>query len=343
MKLTCPNCGRVHPLGEPYPQPGGRILCGCGRKLAVRYPTGALERLRAQGAKFLDESPPVRPTAPGRTLMPVESQNEPRKGWNLTEDEEATTLFRSEEIEVGLPPARPPIRHEEPPARRPTTLTPVGLQMRQRARTGPLQRDDAPTLLVPSPEPTAETEEAPPVRPPSSLEPIASPSGAVPMPTLVPETSISIPIKPKLSRATVDGPRPSRGSDLILVERAGGPHMPDAATRDVHVVLPDGATTTPPPPPPVVPYPASSALEPMAAADPAGAARALPTGDTTNTEARRGATLDEIQRLRVPVEAPKTPTAQATGAGKVLLAVGVVVLLLVLAGIGLGLWALSNS
>ncbi|MFT4623567.1 MAG: penicillin-binding protein 1A [Myxococcota bacterium] len=53
IKLTCPRCGTPLPLSEPLPQPGDEVHCGsCGAGIAVTYPEGVVQRLKARGKVF---------------------------------------------------------------------------------------------------------------------------------------------------------------------------------------------------------------------------------------------------------------------------------------------------
>ena len=49
LKITCPHCGRKHPLDEPFPLPGSERQCDCGRTLSITYPVGMIEKLRTTG------------------------------------------------------------------------------------------------------------------------------------------------------------------------------------------------------------------------------------------------------------------------------------------------------
>ncbi len=63
VKLPCPRCARQIPLEEPLPLPGDSVMCSqCGSALAVTYPPGVIERLRAKGKRFSNTpwaAPPV--------------------------------------------------------------------------------------------------------------------------------------------------------------------------------------------------------------------------------------------------------------------------------------------
>ncbi|MCB9793231.1 MAG: hypothetical protein H6741_10935 [Alphaproteobacteria bacterium] len=72
LKITCPSCGRVHRLRNPYPPPGSELQCHCGRVLALSFSPQAMARIRARGETFLDQPrrlsaqnlEPERPPAP---------------------------------------------------------------------------------------------------------------------------------------------------------------------------------------------------------------------------------------------------------------------------------------
>lgn len=55
LKITCPHCGRKHPLEEPFPLPGSERQCDCGRTLSITYPVGMMEKLRGGGKAFQPE------------------------------------------------------------------------------------------------------------------------------------------------------------------------------------------------------------------------------------------------------------------------------------------------
>ncbi|MCK6506669.1 hypothetical protein L6R53_25405, partial [Myxococcota bacterium] len=68
LKITCPHCGTIRRLSQPFPSPGTEVQCdGCGRGLAISYPKGMVDRMREQGVHFLDpyaERPAARPAGP---------------------------------------------------------------------------------------------------------------------------------------------------------------------------------------------------------------------------------------------------------------------------------------
>ena len=52
LKITCPHCGTIRRLSQPYPLPGTELQCdGCGRGLAISYPPGMVDRMRAKGVQ----------------------------------------------------------------------------------------------------------------------------------------------------------------------------------------------------------------------------------------------------------------------------------------------------
>lgn len=56
LKITCPHCGRKHPLDEPFPLPGSERQCDCGRTLSITYPVGMIEKLRGSGKGFASDA-----------------------------------------------------------------------------------------------------------------------------------------------------------------------------------------------------------------------------------------------------------------------------------------------
>ena len=69
LKISCPHCGEPHKLRDPYPDPGSEVQCGsCGAALAITYPVGLVERLRAKGARF--QSDPATQPTPAPTPRP---------------------------------------------------------------------------------------------------------------------------------------------------------------------------------------------------------------------------------------------------------------------------------
>jgi hypothetical protein len=73
LKLTCPHCGNPTRLSEPLPLPGVEVQCEtCGLALAVTYPDGVMEQLKAKGKQFqVTPTPPAqRTSAPRRPSLP---------------------------------------------------------------------------------------------------------------------------------------------------------------------------------------------------------------------------------------------------------------------------------
>ncbi len=62
LKITCPHCGRKHPLEEPFPLPGSERQCECGRTLSITYPLGMIEKLRGGGKAFAPDPDDKRAT-----------------------------------------------------------------------------------------------------------------------------------------------------------------------------------------------------------------------------------------------------------------------------------------
>lgn len=279
MKLTCPNCGREHPLREPFPVPGSRIVCPCGRRLSVQYSPATLEQLKKRGARFQTEA---------------ESALGANRAIPGGVDEEATSLFTAQQIEEAsraartaggtlVPEAAPPVRSAvralppaKPEARKvpavppppgptraplPTTFEeePTSLFMADSDGQVPDLRsipDHGRTgLIVPASAPSAVSTSIPPVHPPPAVPapplPPAPPAGARPV--------------------VIESPTPSK---KIF---GGGPDLMPAAFE------PQAA-------------PAPSSMEPVASATALPADQAFPE---SASGVRRGATLDEIMRLKV--------------------------------------------
>ncbi|MFT5586776.1 MAG: penicillin-binding protein 1A, partial [Cognaticolwellia sp.] len=71
LKITCPHCTHPHRLTDPYPSAGSEIQCGgCGRALAISYPPGLVERLRAKGARIQGDARAAMPPAPPIDPLP---------------------------------------------------------------------------------------------------------------------------------------------------------------------------------------------------------------------------------------------------------------------------------
>ena len=59
LKITCPHCGTIRRLSQPYPLPGNELQCdGCGRGLTITYPKGMVDQMRGQGVDFDDPFAP---------------------------------------------------------------------------------------------------------------------------------------------------------------------------------------------------------------------------------------------------------------------------------------------
>ncbi|TNE91836.1 MAG: hypothetical protein EP330_03815 [Deltaproteobacteria bacterium] len=64
LKLSCPTCGEKNRLAEPLPLPGHTVPCSaCGTSMAVTYPPGVMEKLKAKGKTFRPEPEARRPMA----------------------------------------------------------------------------------------------------------------------------------------------------------------------------------------------------------------------------------------------------------------------------------------
>lgn len=76
LKITCPHCRTPRRLSQPYPLPGAEVHCHhCGRTLAISYPQGMVERMKAKGVVFLE---PGAVPDPGRITdqLPKHQQDE---------------------------------------------------------------------------------------------------------------------------------------------------------------------------------------------------------------------------------------------------------------------------
>lgn len=343
MKLTCPNCKREHTLREPYPAPSSRIQCTCGRRLAVQYPPGMVEQLRRRGARFegdapaggdpfqaielkhggtwkasaeeeatsifspdqieaaaqrtrskqslIPEAPPVAPRLPDapppRADQPPPRMPRAAPDLRRVPDHAPTTMFPFSEPPPNrpAPPAAEPGFEEEPTALFLSDGKVERTDLRQipdHGRTGliyPVGRaEPAPPPRGPSPvgvASAASTSAAPPPRAPTPESPVgrASPAG------------LELPVAPAVARPE---PRPAP----IVVERP----VPIAARAEAPVSPVISMDLAP------VAVVAAS-LEPVAASQPSTADQAFPE---TASGVRRGATLDEIMRLKVEATAPAT-------------------------------------
>ena len=60
LKLVCPNCRADVRLSEPLPLPGAAVQCErCATAIAVTYPPGVIEQLKARGKRFVDSPAPA--------------------------------------------------------------------------------------------------------------------------------------------------------------------------------------------------------------------------------------------------------------------------------------------
>ena len=80
LKITCPHCGTVRRLDQPYPLPGTELQCnGCGRGLAISYPKLFPAGTVFEGADTVDILPtildaigqPIPEDAQGESLIPI--------------------------------------------------------------------------------------------------------------------------------------------------------------------------------------------------------------------------------------------------------------------------------
>jgi penicillin-binding protein 1A len=182
LKITCPSCGRVHPLGEPLPLPGSNRQCACGQSMAINYPQRVVDQLRRRGATF--ESRPSTEAEPFQAPPPLDLIDGPRP--------------------------RPPGAGEPPPdplADRPTVKAPSG--------PSPVPPPDVdgfedwePTVIDPA---ASQRAAAAPPAPPAPPVPAAAPPPSAPMVPRTPAGSppVSRPMEPTTPRAA---PQRSGGS-----------------------------------------------------------------------------------------------------------------------------------
>lgn len=148
LKITCPHCGAIRRLSQPYPVPGTELQCdGCGRGLAISYPKGMVDRMRGQGVRFHD------PFADKPTPVPAPAPAAPR-------------------ADPGPPPASPAAGPLPPPPPLPTAHRPAPLQ--------PPPDDDRTVVERHRPRPTDPTEAIGP--PPPAVSPATAARPVVPPP-----------------------------------------------------------------------------------------------------------------------------------------------------------------
>ena len=81
LKISCPHCGNPHRLREPYPDPGCEVQCeSCGATLAITYPVGLVDRLRAKGARFQSDPEPAADPAPTPRPEQIRKLERPQLG-----------------------------------------------------------------------------------------------------------------------------------------------------------------------------------------------------------------------------------------------------------------------
>lgn len=139
LKITCPHCSHPHRLTDPYPAAGSELQCGgCGRALAISYPPGLVERLRAKGARIQGDAPAPMPPAP-----PVD-----------------------------------PLPQRPTPSARPTEVASPAPRGRPEPDVVPTQMKTAVPAAAPRPAPAPPRAAAPPAKPPSTPKKPAGPSTA---------------------------------------------------------------------------------------------------------------------------------------------------------------------
>ncbi|RME20262.1 MAG: hypothetical protein D6798_20860 [Deltaproteobacteria bacterium] len=113
LKITCPHCGTVRRLAQPYPLPGTELQCaGCGRGLAISYPPGMVERMRAKGVRFDD---PYAEPDPGGGEPAAEGTASP-PGAGPASRQAATEPFSAEDAPTrGVRGPAPVLRPPPPP------------------------------------------------------------------------------------------------------------------------------------------------------------------------------------------------------------------------------------
>lgn len=314
MKLTCPKCGREHPLTEPYPLPNSRLPCACGRSLVVMYPPGAVDEMRRKGLRFEGD-----PTASAPT-NPFEAAAAPHGGfWRAGIDDEATSLFtpsQMEEVNRALqkgPSGPPPARPGPPPVPKPApALRGAASSISQRpVRPAPDLRaipDHGQTGLFP----IMDVPELPRVGPPAPTPPKTFEEEPTAM--FMAEEDVK-----KIDLRTI----PDHGQTGLIVSMRSLPPASPAATRPPTPAplvsfgppLRPGAPTEAPEEPVVVAVPRP--ISPLAALSPAAsAAPARPTQPPTDAARppRSGASLEQIQRLRVSTAAQRgSPLSRMPG------------------------------
>jgi penicillin-binding protein 1A len=115
LRITCPACSAKIPLTSPLPLPGTAMSCGeCHGHLAVTYPAGVMERLRASGVQFAGEdSPTLRPptTAPTKTETIPQFPNNEEFATTVIDDEAPKkgkpTGRTNQPVELAVPSAKP--------------------------------------------------------------------------------------------------------------------------------------------------------------------------------------------------------------------------------------------
>ncbi len=197
LKITCPSCGRVHPLGEPLPLPGSNRQCGCGQVMAINYPQRVVDQLRQRGVSFESapssavkpfDVPPVvdlidgpRPKVAGRAeppaadpqadrptqLAPPSPRPAPGPGLDEFQDWEPTQIDP-----LRATPVAPPADPGPPPTLAPPTPPPT---------VAPASRPPAPQRMQPArPQVAPRRAAAVPPRPPVTPAPSAKPSSKPP-------------------------------------------------------------------------------------------------------------------------------------------------------------------
>ncbi|MCB9777990.1 MAG: transglycosylase domain-containing protein [Alphaproteobacteria bacterium] len=246
LKITCPHCGEIRRLSQPYPLPGTEVGCdGCGRSLAISYPAGMVDRMRDRGVRFDD------PYADPPRSEPSTGVPTPRSG--------------------AFAPGPAP---ESPGATDPRADV---VPPRPRDVTRPAAGPAGPT---PAPRPTTAPRPAPPPSP-TPQRPRPTPADTAPLPPRPPAARSARPTAPILS---APGPAIERtAADRTVVDRPGS-SADDRTERldDTGPRMADGLSPARAAPPPSAPVAGATAplARPVGGSGPAPAGRKGPARTT---------------------------------------------------------------
>jgi penicillin-binding protein 1A len=245
LRLTCPHCRDGISLTEPFPLTGDAVRCvSCGKRLAVSYPPGVLERLRAKGKRFRDQDETVPP--PGPEPRPAAPRPPPASapppafpdddGWfGARRPTGSATAGRAPTHGPDLDPELPPLAFEAPQAAPP--LFDLGAP---RAPSPPADPD----ANQPG---TMRTIRPAPARPSRAPDPTATPARPAEASTEAP--MVSAPRKaPAAPPPPPPEPRPSARSLLGEEAPAPAPGLPfDDSPFDFRAARPEPAPAAPEP------------------------------------------------------------------------------------------------